>query len=289
MSIVAIKGQIVPSPVSHSAQQSLELKHTYTQDMDWALRTCARKGHVTYRPDEEAWAKGLWAQTPVGTAWKCLRCAAFIPGEAFEHGPASGAPEVLHDKQIRDQIIIRALSIERAVRGFIVIGFAFLTWQLRGSQESLEQRIATDLPLLKPFSDQIGWNIQESRVIHILNQAVEASSKTLTLITVALVAYGILQLTEAIGLWLTRRWAEYLTVVATSAFIPVEVFELSHSITFIKVGALVINVLAAFWLVWSKHLFGFNGGSAAAHDEKLRGESAITYAKQMTSEYEQVN
>lgn len=257
--------------------------------MDWSLRACARKGHVTYRPDEEIWATGLWAQTPVGIAWKCLRCAAFIPGEAFEHGPAKDAPEVLHDRQIRDQIIIRALSIERALRGLIVIGFAFLTWQLRGSQDSLEQRITTDLPLLKPFSDQLGWNIQESRVIHVLNQAVEASSKTLLVITLALLAYGALQFTEAVGLWLTKRWAEYLTVVATSAFIPVEVYELSHSVTFIKLGALVINILAVLWLVWSKHLFGFNGGSASAHDEKLVGESALTFAKQMTSEFVAVN
>jgi uncharacterized membrane protein (DUF2068 family) len=253
--------------------------------MDWSLRTCARKGHVTFRPDEEDWASGLWAKTPVGIAWKCLRCAAFIPGEAFAHGPASTAPTVLHDKQIRDQIIIRALSIERGIRGLIVIGFAFLTWQLRGSQESLEQRVASSLPLLKPFADQVGWNIQESPVIHILNQAVEASSKTLLVIALALLAYSTLQLIEAVGLWFTKRWAEYLTVVATSAFIPVEIYELSHSITVIKLGALVINVLAVLWLVWSKHLFGFNGGVAAAHDEKLSGESAITYAKLMTSEY----
>jgi hypothetical protein len=69
----------------------------------------------------------------------------------------------------------------------------------------------------------------------------------------------------------------------------VEVYELSHSITVIKLGALVINILAVIWLVWSKHLFGFNGGSAAAHDEKLVGEDAITYAKQMTSEFIELN
>jgi uncharacterized membrane protein (DUF2068 family) len=286
VSINAIKSWLVPTQIGPTCELTSGQKLTYNQVMDWSLRTCARKGHVTYRPDEEDWATGLWAQTPVGVAWKCLRCAAFIPGEAFEHGPASKAPTVLHDRQIRDQIIIRALSIERGIRGLIVIGLAFLTWQLRGSQDSLEERIASDLPLLKPFADQIGWNIQESRVIHVLNQVVEASSKTLLLITLALLAYGTLQLIEAVGLWLTKRWAEYLTVVATSAFIPVEVYELSHSITFIKLGALVINILAVLWLVWSKHLFGFNGGLASAHDEKLSGESAISYAKLMTSEYE---
>lgn len=252
--------------------------------MDWSLRSCARKGHLTYKPDEEIWATGLWAQSPVGIAWKCLRCSAFIPGEAFAHGPANQAPEVLHDRQIRDQLTIRALAIERAVRGFLIIGLAILTLQLRGSQNSLKQLITTDLPLLKPLAYQIGWNIQESAVIHILNQSVLASPATLLAITLALFVYGALQLTEAVGLWFTKRWAEYLTVVATSAFIPVEVYELFHSITFFKLSALGINILAVLWLVWSKHLFGFNGGSAAVHEEKLSGESALTYAKLMTSE-----
>ena len=252
--------------------------------MDWSLRSCARKGHLTYKPDDEIWATGLWAQTPVGIAWKCLRCLAFIPGEAFRHGPANEAPEVLHDRQIRDQIIIRALAIERAVRGLLVIGFAFLIWQFLGSQYALKQQIATDLPLLKPLAYQIGWNIQESPVIHILNQALVASPATLSAIILALFAYGALQLTEAVGLWFTKRWAEYLTVVATSAFIPVEVYELFHSITFLKLAALGINILAVLWLVWSKHLFGFNGGSTAVQAEKLSGESALNYAKLITSE-----
>ena len=120
--------------------------------MDWSLRSCARKGHLTYKPDDEIWAAGLWAQTPVGIAWKCLRCSAFIPGEAFAHGPANQAPEVLHGRQIRDQLIIRALAIERAVRGLLVIGLAILTWQFLGSQYSLNQQITTDLPLLKPLA-----------------------------------------------------------------------------------------------------------------------------------------
>ena len=253
--------------------------------MDWSLRACARTGHVTYRPIEPEWATGLSVNTPVGIAWKCLRCAAFIPGEAFEHGPAAEAPEVLHDRQIRDLLIIRILAIERGVRGLIVLVFAFLTWQLRGSQDSLEQRLTTDLPLLKPFTDQIGWNIQESRVIHLLNVAVETTPQTLTLITLALISYGALQLVEASGLWLAKRWAEYLTVVATSAFIPVEIYEISHKVTFLKIGALVVNVLAVIWLIWTKHLFGFNGGSEAAHETKLSGELAIAYARDMHSSF----
>lgn len=40
------------------------------------------------------------------------------------------------------------------------------------------------------------------------------------------VAYTAVVLAEAIGLWLRRAWAEWLTVIATSSLIPFELWEL---------------------------------------------------------------
>ena len=54
--------------------------------MDWSLFGCARKGHVTYSPDEPDLRDRLAAPTVGGTAWRCLRCGAFVthgePGKA---------------------------------------------------------------------------------------------------------------------------------------------------------------------------------------------------------------
>ena len=246
--------------------------------MDWSTRSCARNGHLTYAPTDESYASQLTTETPVGTAWKCLRCGAFIPGAPFAHGPAEHAPAVLHDRQIRDRVIIRFLAVERGIRGFIVLLIGLALLQLKDSQESLESTLTKSLPLLKPFADQIGWDINNSRVIHLLDAFLEVTPHTLWIIGIALIAYGALQLTECFGLWYQKRWAEYLTVIATSAFIPIEVYELMHSITFIKAGALVVNVVAVIWLLWSKHLFSINGGAAAAHDDALVGTSALDYA-----------
>ena len=65
---------------------------------------------------------------------------------------------------------------------------------------------------------------------------------------------------EAVGLWRERRWAEYLTAVATAGFLPFEVHELIKRITVLRVGALVVNVAILAWLVWRKRLFGVRGG-----------------------------
>lgn len=62
-------------------------------------------------------------------------------------------------------------------------------------------------------------------------------------------AYAALFLTEGIGLWRDRRWAEYLTVIATASLLPLEVFELLQKVTWPRVLALVVNLLILGYLV----------------------------------------
>src|SRR5262249_42147525 len=66
----------------------------YPSAVDWSLRACARKGHVTYAPTEPELRRRLHAATPVGEAWRCLRCGAFVPGRPHGSGPADDAPLV---------------------------------------------------------------------------------------------------------------------------------------------------------------------------------------------------
>ena len=77
-----------------------------------------------------------------------------------------------------------------------------------------------------------------------------------TLLIVIAAVYAVIEGVEAVGLWRERRWAEYLTCLATVGFIPYEVYELTRSTTAFKVGALVLNVAVLVYLVWSKRLFG---------------------------------
>ena len=66
----------------------------------------------------------------------------------------------------------------------------------------------------------------------------------------------ILRRVEAVGLWRERRWAEYLTALATAGFLPLEVHELLKRVTILRVSALVVNVAILVYLVYAKRLFG---------------------------------
>ena len=75
--------------------------------------------------------------------------------------------------------------------------------------------------------------------------------------------YALIELVEAVGLWLMRRWGEYFAVIATSVFLPLEIYELTEKVTAFRLIALIINIVAVIWLLWDKRLFGLNGGGKA--------------------------
>lgn len=61
--------------------------------------------------------------------------------------------------------------------------------------------------------------------------------------------YSALLLTEGTGLLMGKRWAEYFTIIATSSFIPLEVFEITKRVSSAKVVVLLINVVVVIYLV----------------------------------------
>lgn len=60
--------------------------------------------------------------------------------------------------------------------------------------------------------------------------------------------YSSLQLTEGIGLWLEKRWAEYLTAIATALLIPVEIYEIFEKFTWVRVVILIVNIFIVWYL-----------------------------------------
>ena len=64
----------------------------------------------------------------------------------------------------------------------------------------------------------------------------------------AAITYGTLELVEGVGLWLDRLWAEYLTVIATSLLIPLELYELVNRPSVWKAGGILVNVLIVLYL-----------------------------------------
>jgi uncharacterized membrane protein (DUF2068 family) len=68
-------------------------------------------------------------------------------------------------------------------------------------------------------------------------------------LSVGTFSYSALHLTEGSGLLLGKRWAKYLTIISTSSFIPLEVYELTRRVTSAKLVVLLLNVVVVAYLV----------------------------------------
>ena len=242
--------------------------------MDWSLLTCARKGHITYAPDEPSLRDRLMAPTAADQSWRCLRCGLFVLGEPTLAGPASEAPHVRRGKELRGVLILRFFAVERMVRAVIVAAAAAAIWRFRNSTASIEQAFDRELPRLRPIFKQLGYDLDHSKVVELIRHAFTLKPATLGWIAGALAAYAVIEVVEAVGLWLARRWGEYFAMVATSAFLPIEIYELAHKRTFLSVGAFLVNVALVAYLVYAKRLFGARGGGKA-YEARLRSESII--------------
>lgn len=238
------------------------------------LRVCGRQGHVTYAPVETGLAAPLRADTSLGEAWRCLRCGDWVLGAAAATGPAQDAPVPPRGRLLRQLAILRVLAVERVLRGLILIAAAYGVHRFASAQTSLRDSFGRLIPAARPLANRLGVDLDQSTIVQDATKALHAHRGTLTLVAVGLLLYGLLEGVEGLGLWLAKRWAEYLTVVATAAFLPIEVHELLKTVTLTKVGAFVINIAAVVYLILAKRLFGARGGRAA-YDAESHSESLL--------------
>ncbi len=60
--------------------------------------------------------------------------------------------------------------------------------------------------------------------------------------------YAAIFLTEGTGLLRHKHWAEYMTLISTGLFIPLEVFEIYRHFTWMKVAVTTVNALIVWYL-----------------------------------------
>jgi uncharacterized membrane protein (DUF2068 family) len=89
---------------------------------------------------------------------------------------------------------------------------------------------------------------------HFLNAALAKASNVspeqIKKIGLGSLLYAGLFLTEGTGLWLRKRWGEWLTVILTSSLIPVEIYEIYRHLSVLKLGVLAVNVAIVAYLIF---------------------------------------
>jgi uncharacterized membrane protein (DUF2068 family) len=247
--------------------------------LHYELLVCGVGGHELVGTDaaELRPQDAVVVREHAGVRWhRCLRCDSWLPlpppvrpGRRFP--PDRDELELpLRGKALRDKIVLRIIAIDRALH-FVLLGLlAAAIFLFTAHEASLKRgfyRIVTDLQ-----GGVGGGPVQTSHtgLVHELDRLFTLHTGTLHLLGAGVAAYALLEGVEAVGLWYQRRWAEYLTFVATTLFLPLEVIELAKRITPFKVTALIVNLAVVVYLLFAKRLFGLRGGAEADRAERER-------------------
>jgi uncharacterized membrane protein (DUF2068 family) len=180
-------------------------------------------------------------------------------------------------KEIRSNLILRLFAIERFIRAIVASAVAYALWHFRSSQFSIEHTLDRKLRLVRDLFRQLGFNIDHSKFVGLLQHALTLSTRTLLLVAAGLALYAAIELVEGVGLWLARRWGEYFALIATSLGLPIEIYDLSHKITVTAFVLFALNLVLVLYLVLTKRLFGARGGKKA-YDARLKSESVLEAA-----------
>jgi len=192
---------------------------------------------------------------------RCLRCDAWqrveIPTAGAERLPEPAEMDLpRRDRALRTAIVMRAIAVERGVHSVFFAIVAALAVALRVELAGVQGWVRDLLTQLTTNANGTGNAFRGSFVVKEGNHLLALKPSTLNIVIAAAVVYCVIEGVEAVGLWRERRWAEYLTVLATVGFIPYEISELMKSISVLKVSALVVNLIILAYLLWSKELFG---------------------------------
>ncbi len=103
--------------------------------------------------------------------------------------------------------------------------------------------------------EALNWDVDHFYVDQVFSYLSLINNQMILGVSLGAFLYGVLCLIQGYGLHLRKGWAEYLTVVAISLFIPFEIYEVLQKLTLFPVSVLVINVSIVIFLIRHKELF----------------------------------
>lgn len=208
---------------------------------------------------------------------QCLRCRDWIVASP----PAAGEPDYTvediealdHPRRghaLRQAILVRVIAVDRTLHTIAFAGVAAAALALRWNLGAVQGWATGMLDALESARNGQGGASTHGFTAGLLTRLGHLQPHSLLVLALVATGYAVVSGFEAVGLWRERRWAEYLTVLTTAGFLPLEIDELVKRVTFVRVGAMIVNLAILAYLVVSKHLFGARGRPEEFRPEPLQ-------------------
>ena len=135
---------------------------------------------------------------------------------------------------------LRLIALFKLLKGLLLVGVGF------GALRLLHADVSA---LATSWADRLNIDPQNRYIAAALSRLLSVDTRTLVAIGAGSFIYAALLLTEATGLWLRRRWAEYFTIIVTGSLIPLEIYEVAKRFTVTRLAVIALNVAIVCYLV----------------------------------------
>jgi uncharacterized membrane protein (DUF2068 family) len=253
--------------------------------LDWELITCGVVGHILLDPATVPAQvdRSIISREIDGLPWyRCVRCDAWVaidpPAPMLRPAPAENELP-LRGKALHDRVVLRLIALDRVLHFIVLTLLGIAVLAFAADRAKLHDRFYQIVTAMQTAI--AGGPVSTTGhvgIVHDLDKLFTLSKGTLIEAGIALLGYAVLEGVEAIGLWHGKRWAEYLTFLATVVFLPFEIYELTERVSPLKLIGFFINLAVVVYLIYAKRLFGVRGGGAVEERERARdsGWEAIT-------------
>jgi uncharacterized membrane protein (DUF2068 family) len=135
----------------------------------------------------------------------------------------------------------RVVALFEAAKGLVVIlgGFGLLALIHRNAQDVVEDIVR-----------HLHFNPAKHFPRIFLDAVASANNSHLWAMAATALVYAGVRFAEAYGLWNQRPWAEWFAILSGSIYLPIEIYELTVSVSMVKVCILLINLIVVGWLAW---------------------------------------
>ncbi|MGA2779640.1 MAG: DUF2127 domain-containing protein [Steroidobacteraceae bacterium] len=136
--------------------------------------------------------------------------------------------------------ILRVIALYKLVKVLALLAAAYGVLRLRD---------ASFIARVYSWAATLPYGLEHDVVTKALVWFSGLSSSRVEALGAVTLAYAAVFATEGIGLWMRKRWAEWLTIIITGSLIPLEIWELSMRPTFGKASVFVVNVAIVWYLI----------------------------------------
>jgi uncharacterized membrane protein (DUF2068 family) len=137
--------------------------------------------------------------------------------------------------------VIRTIAVFKLVKALLLVGVSL------GSLKLLNPTAAATADR---WASALAWRLGPRAASVVRNGVSGLQESQLKLVGIVAFLYAALFAVEGVGLWMARRWAEYLTIIATTSFVPFEVYELIRHVSWQRSATLGVNLVVVGYLVW---------------------------------------